>query len=1433
MKKFFLSGCFLSILAVSAVELVNKNGLYTLENELLSVTVSPASGGKVVRLFDKKNGTELTNNHAASQTPSGSGLFAERLWPIKGSQFRHYESSSYKVLNSRADKNSAELSLVCKSNPLDIEKTYILKANERTLHVRYSLSNPGNVPFTGRFWVCNVITPRGNQLDIQLPEGLYSDDYRKKGSTQTLPVIKYDKTAPRPGNHWIWNPVRDFGSVSTPGKSGVAVIAPFELVELFYSSVPGDAGINLPTLEWMTSELHIKPLAVGKADAVNHPELEDPLQDYIVRFSTSVTVFDKINFRTFRPRPAVKKLTRFKPVLESGKAYTEFDSPAVPWFTGQKENPRIAAFSGFNNATEFFEFFRRFKADYEVLEGWGILGPGDVSYCGYNLPAPVPFAEKILNGKIDLLIMPGFIGKNLPANFKKQLINKIKSGAVAIYISDANRFTELFPKKGGRKVPACVFAGLPVKPEVTEFKVGKGKVFFVPFRLYLNNRIWSQQRAFVPVPDETKADYEYYFAMYGKLFRYALGYKSPAVILSAKRQNNSFLLEVKAVKNTSAAINGKKYQLKKGINKIVFPFKAEKLNGKHNFDLLLDVEGARSDIFVASYEVKQTPYLKSFAPAKYAHESAESVKGTAEISGKGNIKVKLLDAEGRTLAVFSKKNVSGKVAFALKPQLFGVNALCTLSVELDNGKSVVEKRACFVSRRTPDNSRLRFLLWHNSNSSPAGKNRHLKTREMGFTHLLGSQGHSTGPLDAKIGAELLQQTGARYVVNTLYRFCQRNIAKEKKIHDPCLRAPAGLAEIRKQVREIAAKHTAHFPVLYTSADENSLGWHDVAHDYCHSPFCLAAFRKAMKKKYKDLSLLNSIWKTSFKTWESVTPHTLRQAQKSGNFASFLAHRNFMFGALPNGVSTLRDELLKMDRKALLSHSGQGLTRFNDGWDWRFMLNNYSLSSLYSTSGGLPDFIRTVKPGYLAGNWNGYGAPLEQIRFTTWNDITDGLFAPSYWYDSYFYRRGDNQLNAAGLHMKKLIAEVRDAGVDPLMTTGKREKSPFTLVYSPNSLVAAGASAICSAVTPDIYNGNLVGWSRLLRSAGYPAPQMIGDNLLSSVSVKNTPVLILPLLLQMSDTQKNYVLKYVRDGGVLVIDAQAGIINDLYAVCKTNTLLKAAGVQVPIAQGASAGTVLFDKTPLRVLPMGANAESTGASALGSITVSSPGARWHSIDLGEVSRAVSGAFFINSYGKGKILYINGLMHGVTAALNDPALANPLISSFRKYFAAAGISPRSSGGADINFSEYVCGRYRTLTVTRRGGNGTVKFTLPLEKPCHVYDVLNHKYLGKTGKVALELKAWQVEMLVMTQEKAATPSLTAKKNDRGITVSSASNSGIWSAKLFRNGQELKSLKRNVILDKNSKASFDFGISPRGECQVQLVNVLNGNKFNYKVNFK
>ena len=309
MKKYLFSSSLLFLLTVSAVELVNKNGLYTLENKHLSVTVSPASGGRVIRFFDKKNKEELTNNHLTSQAPTGSGLFSERLWPVKGRQFRHYESSAYKVLNARADKSSAELSLVCKSNPLDIEKTYILRENERTLHVRYSLSNPGSTPFTGRFWVCNVITPQGEQWDIQLPEGFYSSDFRKKGKL-AQPVLRHNTKAPRAENNWILEPRQDFGSVSTHGKSGAAVIAPFEIVDLFYCSMPDSAAPNQPTMEGLSSVLHIKPLAVGKADAVNHPELEDPLQDYIVRFTTSITVFDKIDFRTFRPRPAVKKLTR-------------------------------------------------------------------------------------------------------------------------------------------------------------------------------------------------------------------------------------------------------------------------------------------------------------------------------------------------------------------------------------------------------------------------------------------------------------------------------------------------------------------------------------------------------------------------------------------------------------------------------------------------------------------------------------------------------------------------------------------------------------------------------------------------------------------------------------------------------------------------------------------------------------------------------------------------------------------------------------------------------------------------------------------------------------------------------------------------------------------------------------------------------------------
>ena len=1430
LKKFFVCLALLFLFTLQGAEAVNRNGIYVLSNPYLIAEINPAQGGKVIRLYDKKNKVELAKGFTSLEAPSGSGLFAERLWPLRGGQSRHYERTPYKVVSVKADKIAAELKLFCASKPLDIEKTYILNENEPVLRVRYALTNPGDQPFTGRFWSSSVIFPAGEKWNITLPKGPYSDNLRHKGPVTEL-TIAHDQKNVRPGNHWIVGPLQDYGCVNNT-RSGAAIIAPFEFLELFYCHVPSGGNVNLPTLEWMSSYLHIKPLAVGKADAVNHPELEDPLQDYIVRFETSLSLCGTKNLKAWRPVSKVRKNTRFQPVLSAERPHMEFAIPATPWFANQKETPKLLFFSNHILASDAFDFTRRFKSDAQVIEGWRITGPGDTVYAGYNIPSPVPMTEKLLKEEVDVIFVPGFINRTMPAKVKKQFLDKVKKGCIVIYVSDHNRFTDLFPRKGGKKVPAEVFRGIPFKTDIREYKVGKGKVFFVPFRLHLNGRLWSQNALLLPAPAENAPHHEHVYALYCRLLRYALGYKSAAIIQKVRITGNKAELTVNSSAAAPASLNGKKYTLKKGTNKLVYSFKVKDLNGKYDLPLILDVKGKTSDIFIAQYTVKNLPALNSFATAKYAHESKEAVKGSLVIEGKGDLSLSLLDAENRVIGKYSSKGASGKVNFSITPAMFGVNSLCRLEAEVSHNGKVVEKRSLTLSRRTPDDSKIKFVLWHNSRATHTGMIRHKGAREMGFTHLMGGQGHAMALLDSKLGAEAIQQTGARYMVNTLYRFFQNNIRKEKRFRNPCLRDPAGLKLVRSQTRLRANKHVQHFPVRYYSSDENSLGWHDLPHDYCRTPHCLNAFRKAMQKHYGTLAKLNTAWKTSFKTWQQVMPPTLAEACKKGHFAAWMAHRIFMLGALDDGMRNLRDELHKVDPQAKLAHSGQGLTRLNECWDWRKMPNHYELSNLYATMGGLPDFLRTTRPGYFAGNWNGYGRPLPHIRFTTWNDIADGMFAPAYWYDCYFFRRGDNQLNAAGLHMKSLIAEIKQSGADPLMTTGKRVKSPFTLVYSPESLMVSTVTGFSSSINNGTYNGNLTGWVRLLRSAGYPAPQVIGDDMISKVTVKNTPVLVLPLLQLMSDAQIEHVRKYVLAGGTLVIDAQAGIFDEFYTLRKKNPLLTLAGVKVPVAKGNAGGTLQFGNVPVRLIPVGSAAEAAGAAALGSVSVNTPGAKHHSIKLGPVKRTLGGAFFKRKAGKGTVIYINGLFHGVTTVLSDKALAEPLIKSLRTLFAGVGVRAVHTGGCDVNVSEYSKGRYRVLLANRRSSAGVEKVTYPLNGSWHHYDSIKHTYLGRNGKAEFALKGYDVKMLILTRNKLQDPRLKGMVKKGQFVITSGSDSGVWFARLFCDGKELKSLSRNVILDRNGKVEFNFGIAPKGKCEVRLLNIMNGKTFNFKADF-
>ena len=104
----------------------------------------------MTRVLDRQSGIELTQAYPYQQAPAGSGLFADRLWPLKAKPPVITSRMPYNVLSHNADREQAEIVLRCESNPRPSKKPSA-SGRESKITARYALSNPRDQEFCGRF----------------------------------------------------------------------------------------------------------------------------------------------------------------------------------------------------------------------------------------------------------------------------------------------------------------------------------------------------------------------------------------------------------------------------------------------------------------------------------------------------------------------------------------------------------------------------------------------------------------------------------------------------------------------------------------------------------------------------------------------------------------------------------------------------------------------------------------------------------------------------------------------------------------------------------------------------------------------------------------------------------------------------------------------------------------------------------------------------------------------------------------------------------------------------------------------------------------------------------------------------------------------------------------------------------------------------------
>ena len=1426
-KKYLLFLSLSSAAMLCGAEISRKGNLYELKTRDLVISVDPSSGGRVVRCLDIRSGNELARNYDASLAPAGCGFFADRLWMANNTQVRDLERSPYRVISTSSDKNQAQIVLEKQLPLLKIRKTIRLREGKRRVLCSYELSNPGETDFTGRFWSTNSVTPAGKKWRFYLPEGMCSDDPGKNEVKKALHFVDYDLAHPVVGNYFVNRSPRDFLAVSGTGGSGAALVADYRFQDWLYCFVPPEGGAQLPTLEWMTSLMRIQPLSKGKAEAHLHPELADPLQDYIIRFTMQIVPFSVFDHAKFRPGSPEKKITRFIPVIRSEKAHLQFRGSFVPWFSTQKEQIRLLFIGDHYNSSAFFDFSRRINSHAEAVENWRAGNITRTQYAGYMIPDPEEMLEKELNRDPHVIIIPTLARGVVNAKLKALLYRKVEAGATVIYIAGESLWQELVPVSGGKLLPENFWNGLPFRVQVREFSRGKGRIFHVPFRLHHTGRLWNRVRAMCPLDNVPGAENkEDYFAFYCKLIRYARNCSAPAKITKAVRSGSKIHVTIQADAPCNAALNQWQGKLAAGSNTVTIPVPE---NSLRRVNLLLSADQKAADIFILTMPEKQQ--IRKLETDQQSYEPDQSVTGTVTFDGTCDVELFLADAGERILAHRRYKHVPQTAAFSLTPKFDGVNSLLKLTAKIIIDGKVTDCKTLSLTRRTPDTTRLKRILWTLTGTGINAGKLMRQSADMGFTHLMGGDADTLSAEDVRNSNIAHLESGVHLIGTSLYRFAVREPGKQGKIRPRCLRDPETHQLIRRKTRTNAEKMAPFFPVYYCSADENSLGDYSQAHDFCFSEHCLKAFRKHLKTRYRSIRALNQVWKSNFASFDQVVPLTRIQAQQQNNFVPFIEHRRFMLGAITDGAKIMQNELLKVDKQAVLSHSGQALATPGDCWNWLENCKIFRASSLYGDA-GLPDFIRSAFPGNTAGRWNGYSAPLAKIRLNSFNDLADGLFGLSYWYLPLLLRRGDNLPNAAGIHMQNLNHEIDRSGIDPLMTTGVRRKSPFTMIYSPDNVIAAECTGSTSIFSPQLYNQNISSWAWLIRNAGFPAPQIIGDDRICTLDPEKHPAVILPMLQLISGKNIAHLEQYVKHGGILIIDAQAGIMDDYGAFRSDNPLDRLAGVKAQRASGSGGGSVEFKQRSIRLNTTGAKVESTGAKALGAVTLQVKGSSFGGISIGSVHKKSSGAFYLNTCGRGKVIYLNALVNNYAQLQHDPAGALPVLNTFRELFARVGLQPGLPAVPGLNHAQYDNGIFKSILLVNNR-NTPVSVPLDLGKAYHVFETVSGT--GMSGrKMTASLDAAGVAMYIMTEKKPEPPVFRCTLDGTRIQLhAKASPGGILRMELFRNGKRIHLLCRNEMFRENGKWQFELGLMPRGNYTLKVFDILSRKTYKKEFKFK
>ncbi|MBE6355702.1 MAG: hypothetical protein E7058_01155 [Lentisphaerae bacterium] len=981
--------------------------------------------------------------------------------------------------------------------------------------------------------------------------------------------------------------------------------------------------------------------------------------------------------------------------------------------------------------------------------------------CGLVLISPEGFPEAL---KKHIKLLPG-----KPVSYPWQSQNSgLLAGIPLNAVTSPAIFRYEFP---GAKIHAAA-NGFPV---IAEFNYGKGKVFVCTWQnsKEQNSKYNVPSRFFLPyqnsnVPQATWKYYEYQIALLGKLI-YAAGKTQSGVntvdfapadtdmliwnVESDRKQDVEVTVTCRNKFSEKTNVFSRKTTLIKGKNVFIIAQHNE-MRGMNFADVV--IRNSKGTLCWASCAVDNsqdhTAGIKQIQVEEKIRQPDE-ILPVSVIADGGQVIMEMFDNNGNCFA----KSTGNKAGFDLADCR---TKTAQLVVRLmDNGKEIDRQIRRIAIAGAPDPRIFTVMQGWPSISTRA----HVWNFKLYLEQLkkfgVNIAGGANSYRDLPAAEAAFRDNGILFGST----MCSNSIGgkhpilnqgtkeKDKMLRTPCLSDP----QFRKTIAAVPKSFGVTYPfgVLDVAGpDESNMisEW-----DGCFSEHCKKEFRKYLKTQYASLEDLNRAWATDFKQWDDVVASTAAEARKMKSFASWLDHRTFndvnrayALGLLVKGINAKDPELT-------YSLSGTSNTNAWNAWDYYLMMPYLRALSGYTGEQSIQH--RSFATGKLRNcPWVGYDQNFDESNYRIFNAIMEGASGVSIYGN--FNIDPAYEISPGGKELIRALDRYRNGAAEAVMTS-LPNSGGVAFHYTPASIKADWFIGL-----ENLRISSTKGFRALIHDLGIEYDYVAYGQLEKSGMPAKYKVFIMPMSSALSDAEARAIADFVRNGGTVIADLMPGYY-DQHGVRRTNSIVKEIfGMEnIGMPERTDIPLDYQDKVKMKISYYDPAARPSTASPLAAV-------------------GGKGAVFVNSYGKGKAIY---MACSATATFGDWEIMRYTPKNKNSGLFLAGIIKDAFSKHNIRALATAPGMPLVQMISRRINDGFLlgvlrdpavanslpqvkkKHTLFLDDNYFIYDVVTRKYLGSGSRFDHEFEPCSQNLFALLPYRVTDIKCQVAKNGGKVKLS------------------------------------------------------------------